>query len=129
MILAEIETFTSSGIHSEQEVSLDAGVEAAVTSLQNAWSATLTLRSDSQELRVSASSGAFAVFLSEDDGYFDFVGDREVRGEREFVHGGQAAPHPCRQVVRMEDALEVAIDFVRAGGKLALDPARWEKQT
>ncbi len=103
-------------------------MEALLDSLHGAWSATVRIPGDDQEMAVSFSSGKAAVMLTAgEDEFYDLVGDATVGGWTPFVHGGQLAEHPSRHCVARPDAEVRVVDFLRSGACSLPDP-RWERQ-
>jgi hypothetical protein len=81
-----------------------------------------------QYLGMSASEGRYMVTAQTGpDSFYDLIGDPDAEGEEEdFCIGGQAAGWPRRKLVSVEDAVEVALRYLRhgrlAGGRV------WEGQ-
>lgn len=111
------------------DVELDPNtLDEIVDSLRGAWSATLRIPGNVQELALSFSSGSAAVALiAGEDEFYDLLASEPREGWAEFVHGGQPAEHPRRHCVSTADAMAYATEFLRRGS-LRLPDARWERQ-
>jgi hypothetical protein len=126
-VKVHVERFEQGGVRSESTIEV-ADVEALVRSLADAWSATVRFRLGRQEFAVSTSDGRAAILLAAgDDDFFDRLADASAPGWTEFVHGGQAAPHPSRHVMSIDEALRVVAELVARGG-IELPSPRWERQ-
>ena len=120
----------------DQRVAADAAlVEKTIREIEGDWCADLFLVKDApdvdeaeQYLGMSASEGRYMVTAQTGpDAFYDLIGDPDAEGEEEdFCIGGQAAGWPRRKLVSVEDAVEVALHYLRHG-RLA-DGRLWERQ-
>jgi hypothetical protein len=92
------------------------------------WSSTLRLeRSETEQLFLTVSQGRYAVLERRGDDFYDLVGDATAIANVEFVHGGQAAPHPARHTVPRQLAVDAATAYM-IGRAEAAGALVWERQ-
>lgn len=103
-------------------------VKSFLESLQGAWSATLRIPGNGQEMAVSLNEGRVAILLSVgDDEFYDLIAGEPLDGWTEFVHGGQMAEHSRRHCVSVSEAVACAAEFLKSRA-VPLPNARWEHQ-
>ena len=103
-------------------------VGAALEKLASGVVGTLKLNRRGEELWASGGPEWFNVWaVTGSDDFFDLVGDREARGTRELVVGGQVSEVPARHCVPKEKALQAFWGFL-SRGHLDVSDDGWERQ-
>lgn len=128
-VTLRVEQHEVNGGHREWELAPDpSSIDAAIGSLREAWSATLWVRSDMQELAVSFSRGLIAILLiAGPDDFYDLDAEEPLPGRIAFAHGGQEAEHPRRHCVPLPEARAWLAKFLICGS-LSPEGSRWERQ-
>jgi hypothetical protein len=103
-------------------------VEAALVDLGAGVIGSLVLKSGAEELWVSGGPEWFNVWAATGpDHFFDLVGDRNAKGSRQLVVGGQNSDAPARHCVTKDRALQEFWRFL-ASNHIEVSGDHWERQ-
>jgi hypothetical protein len=119
----------ANGSWSRQQLAPTAeSVSAAMDKLAGGIVGTLKLNNGAEELWASGGPAWFNVWaVTGPDHFFDLIGDRQARGSRELVVGGQASEVPARHCVTKDRALQAFWGFL-ASGHVEVSEDQWERQ-